>query len=181
MLEILIGQIPEAIYFSLFLIFAKGLKKKRTLFTSIMIVEYLLLKRLLPFNVVFQLIYTFLIFLSLKVVYGKIAQITDIFAFSFASLYLIFASAITYAISYFTVKSFLFALIMNRIIIFSSLIIFNKKIKELYDKFKYLWNRHRNEKVKIRSLTLRNISIILFNIMFYIINIGMIFLLRHLK
>ena len=44
MLELLIGQIPEAIFFALFMIYAKGLKEKRILFIVLMIVEYLLLK-----------------------------------------------------------------------------------------------------------------------------------------
>jgi hypothetical protein len=32
-LEILLGQIPEAIFFSIFMIYVKGLKEKRVLFT----------------------------------------------------------------------------------------------------------------------------------------------------
>ena len=49
-LELFLGQIPEAIYFSLFMIYAKDLKEKRILFTILMIAEYLLLIYALPFN-----------------------------------------------------------------------------------------------------------------------------------
>ena len=44
MLELFLGQIPEAIFFSLFMIYTKRLKEKRILFTVLMTIEYLLLK-----------------------------------------------------------------------------------------------------------------------------------------
>lgn len=50
-LEILLGQIPEAVYFSLFLIFTKEIKEKRILFTSLMIIEYLLLLYVFPYSI----------------------------------------------------------------------------------------------------------------------------------
>ena len=42
-LQLLLGQIPEAIYFALFMIFTKRLDKKQILFTVLMIIEYILL------------------------------------------------------------------------------------------------------------------------------------------
>lgn len=39
MLELFLGQIPEAIYFALFMIYAKNLKTKRLLYTILMILE----------------------------------------------------------------------------------------------------------------------------------------------
>lgn len=42
-LEVILGQVPEAIYFSLFMIYTKQLKEKRILFIVLMIVEYLLI------------------------------------------------------------------------------------------------------------------------------------------
>lgn len=179
--ELLIGQIPEAIYFALFMVFAKGLKDKRILFTIIMIFEYLLLTQIIKFNVTFQLAYTFMTFLSLKVLYKEKAQITDIFVFGVASLYLIFVSILSYAIIYYTIRIYIIAAILNRAILIGTLIIVRGRIKKYYERFRYFWNRHRNESVKIRSLTLRNVSIILFNIMFYVINFCMIFFLEYLK
>ena len=179
--ELLIGQIPEAIYFALFLILAKGFKEKKILFTVLMVFEYLALKHFIHFNVGFQFAYTFMTFLILKILYKDKAQIIDIFVFAIASLYLIVVSILSYAIVYFTIRIYIVSAILNRIILFSTLVIFRNKIKDYYKKFKYFWNRHRNENVKIRSLTLRNISIILFNVMFYVINFCMVFFLKYLK
>ena len=53
MLELLLGQIPEAIYFALFMIFTKELKSKRFLYVALMIAEYLLLKHFIEFSIWF--------------------------------------------------------------------------------------------------------------------------------
>ena len=177
LLEILVGLIPEAIYFSLFIIYAKKLNNKRLLFTLIMIFEYFALKCFIKFNMLFQFIYTIMVYINLKVLYKDKAIITDIFVFMIASLILIISSAVTYGIGALFIKdiiiSFYVSLVLNRILIFFILYIFRNKLSEFYKIYKFFWNRHRKIKVKIKSLTLRNISIILFNFMFYIINIGM--------
>lgn len=173
-------QIPEPVYFSLFLIIGKNIKEKRLLLTGIMIVQYLLLMHIFPFNVWFQLIYTFMSFVNLKVLYKEKAQVTDLFLFAIASLILILTSAFCYGIIYITIRKYIWVLITNRILIFILLYFGKNKIRSLYKKFCSLWNRHNNPN-KIRSLTLRNISIITFNLMFWFINLGMIFFLTYLK
>lgn len=86
LLIIFLGQIPEAIFFSLFMIFVKSLNEKRLLFTGLMIFEYLFLISLLEFNVWFQILYTFITFIILKMLYKEKAQIIDIFTFTIGSL-----------------------------------------------------------------------------------------------
>lgn len=174
MLMLFLEKICEAIYFSLFLIYGKNLKEKRILFIGIMIFEYLALKYFIKFNVLFQLSYTFMTYLTLKVLYKEKAQITDIFLFALASLFLILISIISYAIIYFTIRKYIVALILNRILIFGLIFIIKKDMNAIYQKFYKLWNKH-NKPNRVKSLTLRNISIIIFNLMFCIINICMAF------
>lgn len=171
-LLLFLEKVCEAIFFSMFLILGKKLKEKRLLFTAIMIFEYLALKCVLKYNIWFQLIYTFMSFINLKVLYKEKAQITDIFLFAVASIILIILSSIAYFIVFFTIKNYWVALILSRILMFLFLIICNSKINKIYSKFYLLWNRHSN-KNKIRSLTLRNISIIIFNFMFWFLNIAL--------
>ena len=78
-MELILGQIPESIYFAIFLIFAKQIKEKRILFTICMIFEYLFLKYTFQYNVLFHITYIFMIYILLKTIYGNKAQITDIF------------------------------------------------------------------------------------------------------
>ena len=141
---VLLEKVCEAVYFSLFLIIGKNIKNKRLLLIGIMIFEYLALKHFLYYNVCFQLAYTFMGFVNLKVLYREKAQVTDIFLFMVASIILILLSAFTYITAMHTYKSFC-----------------------------SLWNRHNNPN-KIISLTLRNISIIILNLMFCIINFGLV-------
>lgn len=164
-------QVPEPVYFSLFLIIGKNIKEKRLLLTGIMIVQYLLLMHIFPYNIWFQIIYTFMSFVNLKVLYKEKAQVTDIFLFTAASILLILISAFCYGAFYATIKNYTIALIINRILIFVVLYFSKNKIRSIYKKFCSIWNRHNNPK-KIRSLTLRNISIIIFNLMFWLINLG---------
>lgn len=177
---IFLEQALEAIYFSTFLLIGKGIKTKRILFTLVMIFEYVMLTRFIEFNVWFQLIYTFMSYVNLKVFYKEKAQITDVFLFTSASVILIAISIFSYAIIYFTIKNYFIALLLNRVIMFCFLYISKNKIRILYKEFCSLWNRHKIPN-KIKSLTLRNISIIIFNLMFWFINLGMIFFNTYLK
>lgn len=171
--EVLV-KVAEPIYFSLFLIIGKNIKQKRLLLMCIMVIQYLLLMQLFPFNIWFQLIYTFMSFVNLKVLYKEKAQVTDIFLFAFASIILTIISIVCFGLMNLTIKNYYIALIINRILIFSILYISKNNIHKKYKEFCSLWNRHNNPK-KIRSLTLRNISIIVFNLMFWLLNICMAF------
>ena len=98
LLEIFLGQIPEAICFALFMIFAKDLKEKRILYILLMVIEYLLLKHFIKYNIWFQILYTIMQFVILKVLYKEKSQITDIFTFTISSIILIIISFISYII-----------------------------------------------------------------------------------
>lgn len=177
--EVLV-KLAEPIYFSLFLIIGKNIKEKRLLLTCIMIIQYLLLMQIFPFNIWFQLTYTFMSFVNLKVLYKEKAQVTDIFLFAFASIFLTITSMICYGLVYITIHEYIWVLLIHRPLIFGFLYFYRDSIRNKYKEFCSLWNRHNNPK-KIRSLTLRNISIIAFNLMFWLLNICMIFFIKYLQ
>ena len=176
---VILEKVLEAIYFSLFLIIGKNIKEKRLLFIAIMIFEYLALKCFIKFNVWFQIIYTFMSFINLKVLYREKAQITDIFLFAVASIILILLGIVCVPGAY-VVNNYIIALLLNRILMFLFLYIFRNKINNTYLKYYSLWNKHHKSN-KIRSLTLRNISIIFFNLMFFALNIIMIICIATYK
>ena len=98
LLEIFLGQIPEAIFLALFMIFAKALQKKRVLYVAIMVVEYVLLLNIFPYNWYFHISLTVMTFLTLKVLYREKSQVTDIFILLIAYLVLMVTSAICFMI-----------------------------------------------------------------------------------
>lgn len=176
LLQLFLGQILEAIYFALFMIFTKQLKEKRVLFVLLMIIEYLLLVNALMFNSWFQILYTFLTFITLKVLYKEKTQITDVFTFTIASIVLIFVSLISFV----TCKGNMIAgSILNRIILIIFFIFSYKKLPSIQKIYKKFWNRNDKEKKKMKSATFRSINVVIFNIMFYIINLGMVYAIYY--
>lgn len=176
-LEILLGQIPEAIYFSVFMIFTKDLKEKRVLFTILMILEYILLKLVFSFTVWFQISYTFITYLILKVLYKNKSQIIDIFTFSIGSIVLI---AISAAVSLMFRHNIIIVLILSRLLMFGFLFIFSNRLRKLQDLYSLLWNRNNKPK-KMKSTTFRALNAVVFNLLFYTINFGMLYALLFAK
>ena len=169
--ELFLGQIPEAIYFALFLIFTKRLKEKRVLFIILMILEYLLLKSFIHFDIWFQIGYTIMTFLTLKVLYKNKAQVTDIFTFGIASIVLMAISIISAIVLQF---NFIIGVILSRLLPFIFLVLTHKSLYRIQKVYKKLWNRNKNDCKHIKSTTFRAINAVVFNVMFYILNFCMI-------
>lgn len=180
LLEIILGYGLEALFFTLFLSYSKKLKEKRITLFILMFLEYLLLKHFIKYDVWFQISYTFMTFLILKLLYKEKANILDIFVFALSSIIMIAISVISYMLVLYTCKIFIVSVILNRVLLFGTFILYKDKLNKLYLKFAGLWNRH-NKPNKIRSLTLRNITIIIFNLMFYIINCLMVYAIVYLN
>lgn len=176
-LQLFLGQIPEAIYFALFMIFTKDLKEKRLIFIGLTTIEYLLLKMCFPYNIWFQIIFTIMIFILLKVLYKEKAQITDIFTFGISSLILTISSVILYFIIWKTINNFYVYVILNRLFLALFLYFTKNKLCKIENVYKFLWNRNDKVKKKIKSTTFRAINIVAFNLLFYIINLCMLFTL----
>lgn len=175
LLEIFLGQIPEAIFLALFMIFAKALQKKRVLYVAIMVVEYILLLNIFPYNWYFHISLTVMTFLTLKVLYREKSQVTDIFILLIAYIVLMVTSAICFMICG---GNALIATILNRVIIFGLLFHFRNKLYSIQKLYKKFWNRS-NEPKAMKSTTFRSINIVIFNIMFVILNAGMIYALFY--
>ena len=174
-LQLLLGQIPEAIYFSLFMIFTKQLKEKRVLFIALMILEYVLLKQFIQFNIWFQISYTFITFLILKILYKEKSQVIDIFTFTIASILLILIDIPLYIIINPIFNNYILFVIIERIIVFTLLILLRNKLLKIQNIYKKLWNRNDKEKKKMKSTTFRSLNVVLFNLSFYILNLIIIY------
>ena len=174
-LQLLLGQIPEAIYFALFMIFTKILDKKQILFIILMIIEYILLLNILPFSTWSHILYFIITYIILKILYQEKAQITDIFTLGIASTLLMFISGICY----FTLSKFITNAIIGNIIqkllVFIVLYFISDKLYKIQGMYKKLWNRNDKIPKFMKSTTFRCINVILFNIMFYLINCFVIF------
>lgn len=167
-----IGAILQPIYFSLFLIYSKGIKTKKIRFTILMILEHFLLRHIMQikFNINFELTYSIITYIVLKLIYKNKARITDMVTFIISTL---FMGAIS-VIVYFIIGMNIYGLITTNILIIV-LTYLNRhkliKIDEFYNKF---WNRHSNE-VKLKSITVRGISSVLTVIAFILMHLWLIY------
>ena len=181
MLELLLGQIPEAIYFALFMIFVKDLKERRLLFTILMVIEYTLLLHAMPYSIYAHVGFFITTYILLKILYKEKAQIIDVFTLGIASVILIIFSVI------FSIPNMLFSLdyticiFANRIALFTFLYCFKRKLNNIQKLYKTIWNRNDNTNKKIKTTTFRSINLVIFNIMFYIINLCMIYAIYLLE
>ena len=175
LLELFLGKIPEAIFFALFMIFTKELKEKRVLFTILMIIEYLLLKSIIKYDMWFQVLYTFMTFIILKILYKNKTQVTDIFTFTIASLILILISIVSYFIIWKTINIFIYSVVLNRLLIVVFFLLMYRHLPKIQKVYKRFWNRNDKKKNKIKATTFRALNVVVFNIIFYIINLCMLF------
>jgi len=172
MLELLLGQVPEAIYFALFMIFTKEIKTKRITFIVLMVIEYILAKYSHIFSLNFHILYTIMTFITMKVLYKEKTQIIDVFTFGIASIGLIITSAVSFLL--FRPEMIVVA-VSNRILLFIMLFILKKHLPKIEKLYKHLWNRNDKVNKKMKSATFRSLNIVVFNLMFYIINLGMMY------
>lgn len=173
-LEIILGQIPEAVYFAVFMILVKELKTRRFIFIISMIMEYLLVLNILPYSIWTHVLYFILAFLLLKILYKEESNVTDIFTLGVASLFMIISCFLLYVIIYFTIHNMLVYVVLQRIILFASIIIFRKKLPNINKLYKKLWNRSKHS-YKMKSTTFRALNLVIFNLSFVLINLGVIF------
>ena len=169
-LEILLGHIPEAIYFALFIIFAKKLKTRRIIFVIIAVVEYLLVFNVIRYSIWSHIAFFILMYLLLKVLYKDKAQITDIFSLSIASVILVLECIISYiVVKLFTTNFYVYA-VVAKLILFTFLMIIRPKLNNIQKVYKKFWNRNDKVVKKMKTTTFRAINTIAFNIMFYLLN-----------
>lgn len=173
-LQLLLGQVLEAIFVALFMIFVKNLKSKRLLFVAIIIVEYLLLMSVFTYNWMFHILFVVITFIVLKVLYKEKAQVTDVFIFALSYIFIIISSVICYVISS---KSVIIGCIINRLLLFIPLLILNYKLTCIQNIYKKYWNRNDQVKKKMKSVTFRSLNVVIFNLLFSIINFGMVYAL----
>jgi len=175
LLEILLGQVPEVIYFALFLIYTKRLDTKRVLFVILTLIEYLLLFNFTPVSIWNHILYFAMTYIILKLLYKEKSQITDIFTLAIASVVLMVISGVWYCIIYFTFKNIIICTLLAKASLFIFLFAIKSKLPKLQDLYKLFWNRNDNIPKCMKTTTFRCLNVILFNFMFFIINSYIIF------
>lgn len=167
LLILFLGQMPEAIFFALFMIFAKNLREKRIPFILLMVVEYLLIMRAFPYSWIFHILYLITTFLTLKILYKEKSQITDIFILIISYAVMIISSILCFIISGGHV---ILANVIHKVLIFTLLFLFRNRLYNVQNLYKKYWNRNDKISKRVKSVTFRSLNIVTFNILFYALN-----------
>lgn len=170
LLSILLGMIPEGLFFTLFLIYTKNLKDKRIKLFLLISLAYILCMFINRYKIIYYIFFIIFIYIILKYLYKNKTQIIDIFVISIIYLYLTLISVICFSFVKEELNNYWIAMIINRLMLIIPFI-FKNKFNFWYKRYCGLWNRNDKVKKPIKSITLRNISLIILNFLIFIINI----------
>ena len=177
LLSLILGMIPEVLFFTLFLIYTKDIKEKKIKFFILIGIAYILCIMISRFKTLYYICYIGMIYIILKILYKKKAQIIDVFIISLASIYLTLIDFICSRFIYNSYGNYYIMFIVNRILLFIPFI-FRNKFNKIYKKYYSLWNRNDKVKRPIKSITLRNISLVILNSFIFILNMLTIYVIN---
>ena len=163
MVSLLMGMLPEVLYFTLSICFIKDIKKQRLKLFSLLVIGYIVLIMVCRFQLLFYLGYIVYVYIVLKKLYKS--KIIDLFIVSVVSAYLTLMSFISFKL----IDTYMLAYLINRLMLFIPIFILNYKLNDFYNVYYRLWDRHEGNKVK--SITIRNISLVFVNILIVIFNV----------
>ncbi len=176
LISIILGIIPEIIYFSIYVIIVKNLKQKRLLLTILIGISYIICITISRYKLTYYIAFILSIYIILKLLYKNNVQIIDLFAISISAIYV---TILSYVLIFFIDKNYsnyYLVLLINRILLYVPFL-FYKYFNKIYEYYCELWNRNKNEKRIIKSITLRNISLIGINIFIVSMNVLSILML----
>ena len=161
--SLLMGMLPEVLYFTLSICFIKDIKKQRLKLFSLLVIGYIVLIMVCRFQLLFYLGYIVYVYIVLKKLYKS--KIIDLFIVSVVSAYLTLVSFISFKLT----DTYMLAYLINRLMLFIPIFILNYKLNDFYNVYYRLWDRHEGNKVK--SITIRNISLVFINILIVVFNV----------
>ena len=172
-LSLLLGIIPETIYTTLFLIYTKDLKEKKIILGILIGIAYTLCIMIIRFQILFYIIFLFVIYIILKLLYKEKTQITDVFIVALAYLWMSLLSFVLMFCVNQDYSNYYLICVINKALLFLPFI-WKNKFNIWYKKYYSLWNRNDTIEKPIKSITLRNISLILLNSFVFFVNIAII-------
>lgn len=178
-ISIILGLLPEVLFFTLFLVSTKKLQNKRTLLFLGISIAYFLCILMQRYVLLYYVGFIILIYFILKLLYKKQTQIIDIFIISIPFIWTTLLSYFCFLFLKDDLSNYYILYILDRIILFIPFI-FTKKFNKLYKSYCGLWNRNNKENRPIKSITLRNISLIIINFAICFMNIYAISVIKFI-
>jgi hypothetical protein len=156
-ISLLLGILPDILYYYIYIKSIKKINTKNILFFILLCINYILCIILIQHQFYLYIIQDIIIYFIIKKLYSS--QINDVFLVIFLETYMLVLALISFNL----IENYIVSFVVYRIFLFLPLI-FKNRIINFYENYTKLWNRH-NIPHKIKSITLRNISLVVLNIM----------------
>lgn len=170
-LSLLFGILPQALFFMLYLTKVKDITNKRIKFLLLIYIIIALTIMIIRYNIYLYLMIIPLIYGAMKLLDKRKAQIIDIFLIASGFGYMIIISYLCSFIYKNNYNLYWIAYAINNILLFS-IFAFMNQLKALYRKYIKVWNR--NPSNKVRSISVRNVSLLLLNAFIFILDVFII-------
>ncbi len=165
-INIFLGLVPEVLFFTLFIISVKKLKEKKVRLFFMIAIIYTACVMIIRYKIIFYFLFLFLLYGGLKILYKKKIEIIDISIFSLAMLYITIVSALSYVCIKEDESNYWYFYFLARVLLFAPFIL-KSKFNLAYEYYRSIWNI--NDK-GIKSITVRNISVIVMAVLTTFIN-----------
>lgn len=167
--SLILGMLPDVIFFTYFLIYTKNIKEKKLKLFFLIMVAYLILIMFSQYRILYYVIFTIIVFLILKFLYKEETQITDIFMFGIGTAYLTLLSCICFKLFNEDLSNYYYLYTISRLLLVIPFL-YKDKFNIIYKKYLSLWNRKDVPNKPIKSITLRNITLITINSIIFLMN-----------
>lgn len=176
LVSIIFGLLPEAIFCTLFLMKAKGIVTRRFAFFILMSLVFIGEGMLFAYNIWCYIVLAISIYGIMKLLYGDTVEFIDMFLISISFLVIAVVGYICFIagklLTGIVPEPVMIMLIVNRILLFILLSALSSKLNVWYNSYKRVWNRHVGNKIK--SITVRNISIFIANVVIMAANTSLL-------
>ena len=172
--SILLGMLPEVLFFTMYLIYTKNITEKKVKLFVLISILYIFLILLIPYKLVFYIIFIFGVYGILKLLYKEKVDKIDIFMFAFGTAYVSIIAYLCFIFFDKKLNNYIIFYLVDRIILLLPFI-FRKYFNKIYLKYRNLWNRRKsieenNDQKRPKAITLRNISVIAINLIIIFMN-----------
>jgi len=172
-LSLFFGVLPQALFCTLMLIFMKDLKEKQFLLFIVIFILFIACIITIRHNLLLYTLFCLLVFGALKLLYGSMTYWLDAIC-----ILMIMTIVLLISLVYFVfIPNYWTALYMTQLTLLALPFMLKQLLHKFYNWYCRIWNIGGSKKVK--SITVRNVSIILFNLAIVATNYAIVYFLTQ--
>lgn len=175
--NVMLALLPEVIYFTLFLIFTKQYKNRRILLFFLLLIGYVTLKKIFPFNIYCQIGFIIYVPIILRILYKAKFHLSDMFIIVYASWILILETLLLLPV-YLVFNNYIAIFILTRILMIVTVLLLRNKLNKAYKWIISQWNRNYEKPNKVKAITIRQVCVISLNVMIFMLYLGIQYIIK---